>query len=341
MTISGFEKGVNLGGWISQYGEFSRQRFENFIKEKDVARIASWGFDHVRLPVDAPVLLKDEKDFVLRKEGFEYIDRCLKWCRKNNLNLVLDLHKAPGYSFSSLKDNTLFSSEKMQSNFISLWQELTERYQNEKDNLIFELLNEVVDEKEGWNKLAHETIKAIRKLDETRKIIYGGPNYNAVTSLKDIALIEDDPHIIYTFHYYLPFMFTHQKASWTDLTSSMDFDVNYPGPNPELVNFLNKNNDDPSDQKEAAVFNKEFLKEKFEPARKFKKENDCQLYCGEYGVIGCAPRESRENWYRDFTDIINELEISRAVWSYKEMNFGLVDQEGNVVNQKIVDIISQ
>ena len=341
MPITGFAKGVNLGGWISQYGEFNKQRFENFIQEDDLKRISDWGFDHVRLPVDAPVLLQDDENFVLREEGFKYIDRCLNWCQKNGLGLVLDLHKAPGYSFDTLDDNTLFSSKRMMSNFISLWKEIADRYQNEKNNLILELLNEVVDEKEEWNKLARKTINAIREIDKERKIIFGGPNNNAVTSLKDIELVEDDPNIIYTFHFYLPFMFTHQKAGWTELTGKMDFDVNYPGVTPDLVDFLRDNSEErESFEKDAKLdFNKKLLKQKLEPARKFREENNCKLYCGEYGVIDTAPQKSRERWYQDFTELMKELDIGRAVWSYKEMNFGLVDEAGNVVNKKIIETL--
>ena len=49
--LSGFMHGVNLGGWLSQC-DYSNDRLENFIKEEDLAVIASWGLDHVRLPVD-------------------------------------------------------------------------------------------------------------------------------------------------------------------------------------------------------------------------------------------------------------------------------------------------
>ena len=47
----GFYKGVNLGGWFSQC-DYSRERLDNFITEKDFAQIAAWGFDHVRIPID-------------------------------------------------------------------------------------------------------------------------------------------------------------------------------------------------------------------------------------------------------------------------------------------------
>ena len=34
-TFTGFQKGVNLGGWISQFAEYDEQHFNSFITEED------------------------------------------------------------------------------------------------------------------------------------------------------------------------------------------------------------------------------------------------------------------------------------------------------------------
>ena len=57
------QSGVNLGGWISQYRNYDHTHFQTFIKREDIAQIASWGMDHVRLPVDYPVLEDDTAPF--------------------------------------------------------------------------------------------------------------------------------------------------------------------------------------------------------------------------------------------------------------------------------------
>ena len=53
--LSGFKKGVNLGGWLSQC-DYSRERLEGFITEDDIIRIAMWGADHVRIPFDYNII---------------------------------------------------------------------------------------------------------------------------------------------------------------------------------------------------------------------------------------------------------------------------------------------
>ncbi|MFP4016612.1 MAG: glycoside hydrolase family 5 protein [Halanaerobiales bacterium] len=341
--INGYYVGVNLGGWISQYGNKGKEHYQSFITEEDIKRIAGWGMDHVRLPVDYPVLEDDDNPFVYKESGFSYIDNCLEWCDNNNLNVILDLHKAPGYSFGSLDENSLFENPEMRKRFISLWKYITERYSSQGENLILELLNEMVEpDSKRWNKLAHETIAAIRDIDSKRKIIYGGNRYNSVSELKNIKLL-DDPNVIYTFHFYHPHLFTHQKAGWSEMAMDYNQTIEYPGKFTNLDRFIAEH---PrykgwADRNRGIEINKEMLWEDMQPAVDFLKESGRELYCGEFGVIDHTPIESRVRWHRDFIDILNELKIGRAVWTYKGMNFALVDLDGNVVSQELIDIVSK
>ena len=38
----------------------------------------------------------------------------------------------------------------------------------------------------------------------------------------------EDNNLIYTFHFYQPHIFTHQKASWEELLKDLEFEVTYP-----------------------------------------------------------------------------------------------------------------
>ena len=92
----GFYKGINLGGWMSQC-DYSEDRLNNFIREDDFGRIAGWGLDHVRLPVDYNVVQRTDGSLI--PAGFERIDRALEWAGRYGLRIVLDLHKTQGFSF--------------------------------------------------------------------------------------------------------------------------------------------------------------------------------------------------------------------------------------------------
>ena len=75
------------------------------------------------------------------------------------------------------------------------------------------------------------------------------------------------------------------------------------------------------------------------PAIEFMNRNNQPLHCGEFGVIDKAPIQTRLNWIRDMVTLLREFEIGYAYWTYKEMDFGLVDSVGKIINQDLIDIL--
>ena len=78
-----------------------------------------------------------------------------------------------------------------------------------------------------------------------------------------------------------------------------------------------------------------------QPALDFFQKTGQPIYCGEFGVYEGAPMSARLNWTRDFIDLLNQFDIGRAYWTYKALDFGLVDKDGRVVNQELIDIVSR
>lgn len=154
LTWKGYEHGVNLGGWLSQC-DHTRERYDQFITEADIRTIASWGLDHVRVPVDYNLVEDEEGNYL--EEGFSRLERTVKWCRDAGLNMVLDLHKTYGYSFDQGEgEEGFFDSEKYQERFCRLWEQFARRLGTHSDMLAFELLNEVTDPacSDTWNRIA-------------------------------------------------------------------------------------------------------------------------------------------------------------------------------------------
>ena len=332
------QAGVNLGGWISQYQQYDRQHFETFIHADDIQRIADWGMDHVRLPVDYPVLEDDERPLIYKASGFKYLERCLRWCKDNGLRVILDLHKAPGYSFTDTieaeKPMPLFYESQAQDRFLNLWGALAERYKTEGDTLLFELLNEInLPDCAPWNALAQRAVERIRNVDVDRQIIIGGNHFNAASELANIRLL-DDPNIVYTFHFYEPILFTHQKAPWSPVNRLHNTSVEYPGTAPGLeALFASHPEQRPTYEKFIGLqMDEDLLRQYLQPVLDFIQTSGHVPYCGEYGVIDNASASSRLNWHRDFIGLLRQQGIGRAIWSYKGMGFGLVDWDGRVVN---------
>ena len=136
-------------------------------------------------------------------------------------------HKSE-HAYFYMKEHLEFVLESYQEYFYTLWEEIARKFAGYGDQVAFELLNEVTDEKtmDAWNRISQECIRRIRKITPTVKILVGGYWNNSVAAVKDLAMPADE-NIVYNFHCYEPLIFTHQGAGWIDTMPSdyrMSFD---------------------------------------------------------------------------------------------------------------------
>lgn len=341
-----FKTGVNFGCWISQYRELDYDLFRKMTGKDDVLRVRDWGFDHIRLPFDYPLLLDDSDLYTFKPVGLAFLDDMVTWCKDAGISILLDLHWAPGYRFQDKGNNKLFETDEMKKVFISLWTQLAERYKGEGDMLAFDLLNEVaeVDYLEPWVNLAQSTVKAIRKVSPDRDVIYGGAHYNSVHMLELLPTM-DDPHVTYNFHYYEPILFTHQFASWSKVSMAYPNTQDYPADFATDLKMLAQERPEFAREMEryqGMRCDRVTMERDLKQAGDFQAKNSAMTYCGEYGVYEKAPFQSKLNWMRDVTEIFNQYHIGRALWNYLGGGFGLYDwQNKKDVDPEVVKIITK
>ena len=337
----GFSHGINLGGWLSQC-DHTKERYENFIKKSDIEKIKSWGLDHIRVPVDYDLV--EEKDGTYKEDGFGYIQKAIDWAGEFGLNMVLDLHKTYGYSFDNGEQEAgFFENEKYQERFYRLWEQFAQRFGKYEDRLAFELLNEVTKKEycDSWNRISTECIKRIRKYAPTVKILLGGYYNNSIVALKDLCEPYDE-NVVYNFHCYEPLVFTHQGAAWIDTMDHsfrMPFDSTYREYDDNAFAQLGNR---PEELKAADPDKKlgiEYFEQYMEEAVRVANEKNVALYCGEYGVINLATPEDALKWYQAIGSCFNKYNIGRAAWSYREMDFGLVDSYMDPVRDEILKMM--
>ena len=339
-----YKKGMGIGGWLTNYKRFNvlpndkrlcltigdYEHFETYITEWDVINIKNMGFDHVRLGFDQIVL--ESEPYVYNERTMNLVEDFVELCEKHELGIVLNLHKCIG-NYCDIEENvTLFDSLELQDRFVGLWLELERRF-GDKENVMFELLNEVRDiEPDLWNDLAERTINEIRCLNKSRKIIVGPTCWNNPNKLHALRIF-DDENVIYTFHVYDPSEFTHQRGvlHWKHLYYNRKME--YPGDITKYREFyrLVYNND--KAYSHIDVMDIKYMREILEPARKFIEKNpDKILWCGEFGTIRHADITSRENWMKDVITILKENDIPYSVWNYLSTpndgnRFSLVDDD--------------
>lgn len=333
-------QGINIGGYLSQC-QHSEEHYERFFGELDVRQIRDWGFDHIRLPFDYSVV--QDEDGLPIPAGIDRLRQNVLWGQKYGLNVILDLHKASGYDFNFAGDsvqNNLFTSEHLVLKFLSLWKMIATEFGTYK-NVAFELLNEVVETENAgaWNSLIQRSVALIRNITPDTPIIYGGIRWNRADTLK----LLDQPiadHIIYTFHFYEPLLFTHQKAHWVE-NIAMD-DVLYPG---KMGDFIARSEGlgiqgEAVTSSQAMTMGPDFIREMIIEAVEAARAVGVPLYCGEFGVIDQAPVEDTLRWFEDTLSVYREYDIGHAIWTYKEKDFGLIGDHYAPIRKSLINILT-
>lgn len=230
-------RGLNLGNWLLQEGymmqtpgvansqhEFQdrllpvigQQKMDAFYKKwratyitkTDVDSIASWGFNHIRLPMHYNLFMKEDSSTTLTGPGFAFIDSTLKWCKSNKLYLILDMHACPGGqspdNISDYKkgDKQLWQSKAYQKKLVVLWKAIAKKYANEPWIGGYDLINETVykfPNDVDFRNYFMELTTAVRQVDKNHIVFIEG-NYYA-NDFKNLTP-PWDANMVYSFHKY-------------------------------------------------------------------------------------------------------------------------------------------
>ncbi len=230
-----FLRGYGLGGWLVPEGymlhtpgfgsptsiremitdligeentaEFYRRYEANYVAEADIAKIAEWGFNSIRLPLHYNKLSPmDSAGFL--EEGFAVIDTVIAWCRKYDLYLILDMHAAPGgQNGGNISDSDgtarLWLEEKYKDKTVAIWSEISRRYKDEAVIAGYDLINEPVLPSgvpgRDLRALYVRLTNAIRDLGDQHVLFVEGNTY--ATDFSELVPPWDF-NISYSFHKY-------------------------------------------------------------------------------------------------------------------------------------------
>ncbi|MEK8029469.1 glycoside hydrolase family 5 protein [Ideonella sp. DXS29W] len=193
-------RGVNIVGYDPIWQSPDQARFQ----PRHFAAIRAAGFDHVRLNLHAFAHMDAQQR--LSAAWFSTLDRLVGEAVKAGLQVIIDEH-----------DFIACSKEvpACRSRLMAFWQQVAQRYREQPDAVLFEILNEPNGQMDAvWNEVLAENLRIIRATNPTRRVIVGPKFWNNQDHLESLQLPEDDRRLIVTFHYYAPMEFTHQGASW-------------------------------------------------------------------------------------------------------------------------------
>lgn len=319
------QHGINTSLWFAQSNDYSLHRLETFTTADDIALIAKMGFDHCRISIDAGPLVAWQNAGSATPFMTE-LDRVVNLMLQNHLSVILDIHPTSEYKAE------LFQGSTGVTNFVSLWRALAAHFANtDPGHIFFEIMNEPEqNDPYRWQGIEATVVDAIRQAAPQNTIIAAGAHWS---SLQDLLVLEPlaDPNLIYTFHDYDPFPFTHQGATWTSPEVRPERAIPYPSTPEDIAPKL-----DEEPTLSGQFFLNEYGENRWDAARiestiefaaKWSALHHVPVYCGEFGVLrDYAPPPARAQWLHDMRVALEKNHIGWAMWDYQQ-NFGVVRKE--------------
>jgi len=317
-----FTKGVNLTGWFGA----SSARLVPFTKftKKDLQNIKSLGCDVIRLPITLHYMTSGAPNYVIDPLFYTYLDQVIDWTEELQLNLIIDNHTIEGAD-----------SKTVEAPLVKIWPQMARHYKNRSMLVFYEILNEpngLLDD--YWADIQAKVVDSIRAYDIKHTIVVTGAEWGGISGLTKLKKLADS-NLIYSFHFYDPFLFTHQGATW--VTPSLIDLAKVPFPYdaarmPVCPPSLKGEWAEGSlniDYKNDGTLAK--LKSTIDLAKNYATTNGVKIFCGEFGVYNLnSIDKDRVEWYKSVPAYLTQKTIPWTMWDYKG-GFGLFIKGSNEV----------
>lgn len=319
---SGFHRGVNLTNWF-QANSVRQIQFTRFTRQ-DLVNIKSLGCDVIRLPINLHYMTNGSPSYTLDPLFFEFLDQVVTWAEELQISLILDNH-----TFDPSQD----TDPNIGTVLVKVWKQMASHYKDRTEFVCYEILNEPHGKitTQQWGQIQQTVIDAIRSVDTKHTIIVGAAAFNSYSELKNLP-VYTDPKLIYTFHFYDPFLFTHQGATWVEPSMAPLSGVPFPyeaSRMPSLPASLKGSWIESSFRNYASDGTVSKVKSLIDIAVSFKNTRNVNVFCGEFGVyIPNSNNSDRVFWYDAVRKYLEEKGIAWTTWDYTG-GFGLFQKGSN------------
>lgn len=276
----------------AEKGAYFFERFlHHFASQSDFDYVKSLGCNLMRVAFNYRHFEDDDRPFVYKKAGFEWLDEVIGWAGKAGVYLSLDFHAFPGWQSRGWHcDNPggppqFWEHVHFEKRGIALWEELARRYKDESVVAMYGIMNEPEAPADRLNRYYTRVTAAIRAIDQRHILNFEGNNYS-----QDFTRLNPPPdrNVIYSSHLYV--------------NAGLD-DVEYPG----VIN--------------GEYFDRSALKKIYQQRRAYCAEHNIPHYLSEFGPIYSTPAfvESKLQVLADYLDIIESYGDHWTIWNYKDI----------------------
>jgi endoglucanase len=319
--------GINASGWYAQVYEkdgYTPEHLKTFITAEDIVLMKSSGFDHIRLSINPEPLFNSREPHLIPPTYLGYLDGAVKMILSQGLSVVIDIQPEEDFK-QQLKEDQFVEQ------FADFWRALAKHYSTlDVDRVFFEIMNEPeVNDKYRWFGIEARVAAAIREGAPNNTIIAAGGRWSSMDELVFMDLLRD-PNVIYNFHFYEPYEFTHQGATWGSYYWHWLRGVRYPStPESAEKSAALIPDEDAADRLTVIRFgydhwNAARIDAEINQVAEWAKRHNVPMVCNEFGVFRQYSNPSdRAAWISDVRTSLERHGMGWAMWDYNG-SFGLV-----------------
>ncbi len=321
--------GINASGWFAQVYDkrgYTAEHFQAWTTGDDIALMKSMGFDHVRLSVNPQPMFNERAPNLLPADYLVSLDAAVKMILDHGLAVVIDLH--PESDFKA----RLGKEDEFVQRFADFWRALAAHYSTwEADRVFLEAMNEPeFSDRYRWLGVQMKLVAAIREGAPGLTIIAAGAGW----SNDDELVFEEplrDPNVIYNFHFYEPYIFTHQGATWSAYYWHWLRGVRYPSSEESAAKAAALVPDE-VDRLQVIRYGLEHwdagrIDAEMKQAAEWARRRGVPLVCNEFGVYrDYADPGDRDAWLHDVRTALERNGIGWTMWDYSG-SFGVVTKK--------------
>ncbi|MBP3569914.1 MAG: glycoside hydrolase family 5 protein [Lachnospiraceae bacterium] len=264
---------------------------QNLIKN-----IKAQGFKTIRVPVSY-VDHMEEDGLTIKTEWLDRVQQVVDWCVEEDLFIILNIHHEDSWLTKASTDY-----DGVMKRYTSLWNQISERFGDYNEKLIFESMNEIGFDDLGTekgceliSKINAEFVKLVRnsgKRNAERYLLLAGYWTDVDRTCTAEYTVPEDDRIMVSVHYYSPSSF-----AIADITSTWGYQKTW-GTEEDLA----------------------YLKGQFEKLKNSFVDKGIPVIVGEYGVIDKdKDEEDRIYWFECVTKTALEYGCCPVVWDNGEL----------------------
>jgi len=314
------------------------------------------GFDFVRFAVDPGPFLQ------WQDQRRDYLERMLlsqvRLILSNDLSVIVDFHPSDmhpdylGEKIAAGPDTPMFKSYlRLLARTASLLNGL------KSPRVALEIMNEPPPRAQAWRPMLDAAYAAIRKQAPTLMLVIDGGDGGNLEGTTTLDGFSGDPNILFSFHYYQPWQFTHQGLA--GMAAQYLTDVPYPARARPMQESIDETaatiaaaplaasqklqakttarND--LESYRASAFDRATIARDFDKVARWARDHGVpaqRVILGEFGAMNNAQRglptrqAERMRWFSDVREEAEARGFAWATWVHSgSVGFSLVTRDGS------------